>query len=164
MTGNQSDPWSVNELKSRKRAEAHRMLLEQPMIDVSESGRSQQDVGGAKGGGAKLSHKEQAKLRSDAHKQKQNQHLAGTERLETKSMVERQDQSVSVKGAMFYRSSNNAVPLEVPDNSALGVSYYLLRGNTGLFRYTKLGPVSGTKFFPNWLKKFPIDPKSEFKR
>ena len=28
---------------------------------------------------------------------------------------------------------------------------------TGLFLYTKLGPVSGTKFFPNWLKKFPID-------
>ena len=42
---------------------------------------------------------------------------------------------------------------------------------TGLFLYTKLGPVSGTKFFPNWLKKFPIDlehsqlaEKSQFKR
>ena len=41
----------------------------------------------------------------------------------------------------------------------------------GLFLYTKLGPVSGTKFFPYWLKKFPIDlehsqlaEKSEFKR
>ena len=28
---------------------------------------------------------------------------------------------------------------------------------SGPFLYTKLGPVSGTKFFPNWLKKFPID-------
>ena len=43
--------------------------------------------------------------------------------------------------------------------------------NAGLFLYTKLGPVSGTKFFPNWLKKFPIDvehsqlaEKSQFKR
>ena len=132
MTGNQSDPWSANELRSRKRAEAHRMLLEQPMIDVSESGMSQQDVGGAKEGGAKLSHREQAKLRSDAHKQKQNQHLAGTERLETRSMVERQDQSVAVKGAMFYKSSNNAVPVEVPDNNAVGVSYYLYHGNSCL--------------------------------
>ena len=42
---------------------------------------------------------------------------------------------------------------------------------SGLFLYTKLGPVSGTKFFPNWLKKFPIDlehsqlsEKSQFKR
>ena len=42
---------------------------------------------------------------------------------------------------------------------------------TGLFLYTKLGPVSGTKFFPNWLKNFPIDlehsqlaEKSQFKR
>ena len=41
----------------------------------------------------------------------------------------------------------------------------------GLFLYTKLGLVSGTKFFPNWLKKFPIDlkhsqlaEKSQFKR
>ena len=41
----------------------------------------------------------------------------------------------------------------------------------GLFLYTKLGPVSGTKFFPIWLKKFPIDlehsqlaEKSQFKR
>ena len=41
----------------------------------------------------------------------------------------------------------------------------------GLFLYTKLGPVSGTKFFPSWLKKFPIDlnhfqvaEKSQFKR
>ena len=31
----------------------------------------------------------------------------------------------------------------------------------GLFLYTKLGPVSGTKFFPNWLKKFTIDLKAE---
>ena len=43
--------------------------------------------------------------------------------------------------------------------------------NPGLFLYTKLGPVSGTKFFPNWLKKFSIDlehsqlaEKSQFKR
>ena len=43
--------------------------------------------------------------------------------------------------------------------------------SSGLFLYTKLGPVSGTKFFPNWLKKFPIDleysqlaEKSQFKR
>ena len=42
---------------------------------------------------------------------------------------------------------------------------------SGLFLYTKLDPVSGTKFFSNWLKKFPIDlehsqlaEKSQFKR
>ena len=42
---------------------------------------------------------------------------------------------------------------------------------TGLFLYTKLGPVSGTQFFSNWLKKFPNDlehsklaEKSQFKR
>ena len=42
---------------------------------------------------------------------------------------------------------------------------------SGLFLYRKLGPVSGIKFFPNWLKKFPIDlehsqlaEKSQFKR
>ena len=47
----------------------------------------------------------------------------------------------------------------------------LLLTASGLFLYTKLGPVSGTKFFPNWLKKFPIDQehsqsaeKSQFKR
>ena len=26
-----------------------------------------------------------------------------------------------------------------------------------LFLYTKLGPVSGTQFFPSWQRKFPID-------
>ena len=43
---------------------------------------------------------------------------------------------------------------QVGTKTDLNINIYLY---AGLFLHTKLGPVSGTKFFPNWLKKFSID-------
>ena len=86
---------------------------------------------------------------------------------------------------LFYKVVHGLVAVPLPDHVqysnrislychsmtfrqvSTSTNYY----KSGLFLYTKLGPVSGTKFFPNWLKKFPIDlkhsqllEKSQFKR
>ena len=113
-TANQADP-----LKSRKKAEAHQLLLEQSVTGDAERGRSQQGGGGARGG-AKLSHKEQVKLRSEAFKQnRQNQQRP---RSESPSTVDRQDLGVAVKGGMFYRSSEYTAQVEAADNTVDNVS------------------------------------------
>ena len=113
-TGNQADP-----LKSRKKAEAHQLLLEQSVTGDAERGRSQQGGGGARGG-AKLSHKEQVKLRSEAFKQNhQNQQRP---RSESPNTVDGHGLGVAVKGGMFYRSSNNTVQMEAADNTVVSVS------------------------------------------
>ena len=121
-TRNQPDPWSPKALKSRKRAEAHQLLLEQSATQGAGRASSQDGKRSESGGdgGVKLSHKEQAKLRSEMFKlSRQNEQPP---RSESPGIQERPAQPVLVKGAKFYRTTNDPAQTETADGNLVSVS------------------------------------------